>query len=61
MMLTKRHEMQQHTKLESLYFEHKLAQHIKSDSKSFYTYRCMYEVSKMFEIRLDHWRTMLEI
>ena len=40
-------------------FEHKLAQHIKSDSKSFYAY--MYEVSKMFEIRLDHWRTMLEI
>ena len=21
----------------------------------------MYDVSKMFEIRLDHWRTMLEI
>ena len=37
--------------------EHTLAQNIKSDSKSVYAY----EVSKMFEIRLDHWRTMLEI
>ena len=37
--------------------EHKLAHNIKSDSKSFYAY----EVSKMFEIRLDHWWTMLEI
>ena len=35
-------------------FEHKLAQNIKSDSKSFYAY----ERSKQFEIRLDHWRTM---
>ena len=35
-------------------FEHKLAQNIKSDCKSFY-------VSKMFEIELDHWRTMLGI
>ena len=35
-------------------FEHKLAQHIKSDRKSIY-------VSRMFEIRLDHWRTMLGI
>ena len=38
--------------------EHKLAQNIKSDSKSFYAYvRC----NKMFAIRSDHWRTMLEI
>ena len=38
-------------------FELKLAQNIKSDSKSFYAY--VTEVSKMFEIKLDHWRTML--
>ena len=37
-------------------FEHKLAHNIKSDSKSFYAY-----VSKMFEIRLDHRKTMLGI
>ena len=42
-------------------FEHKLAQNIKTDSKSFYAYGRMYEVSKMFGIRLDHWRAMLEI
>ena len=36
------------------HFERKLAQHIISDSTSF-------EVSRMFEIRLDHWRTMLGI
>ena len=35
-------------------FEHKLAQNIKSDSKSFYAY----VRSKQFDIRLDHWRTM---
>ena len=39
-------------------FEHKLAQNIKSDSKSFYAY---VKVSRMFEIELDHWRTMLGI
>ena len=39
-------------------FEHKLAQNIKSDIR---VSMRMYEVSKMFEIRLDHWRTMLEI
>ena len=39
-------------------FEHKLAQNIKSDSKSFYAY---VRVNRMFEIRWDHWRTMLEI
>ena len=39
-------------------FEHKLTQNIKSDSKSSMR---MHEVSKMFQIRLDHWRTMLEI
>ena len=33
-------------------FELKIAQNIKSDSR---------EVSKMFEIKLDHWRTMLGI
>ena len=38
-------------------FEHKLAKDIKSDSKSFYAY----EVSRMFGIRLDHWRTLLGI
>ena len=38
-------------------FEHKLAQNIKSDRVSMR----MYEVSKMFETRLDHWWTMLEI
>ena len=40
-------------------FDHKLAQYIKSDSIR--VSMRMYEVSKMFEIRLDHWRTMLEI
>ena len=40
------------------HFEHKLAQHIKSDSKSFYAY---VRSIKMFEIRLGNWRTMLEI
>ena len=39
-------------------FEHKLAQNIKSDLK---VSMRMYEVSRMFEIRLDHWWTMLEI
>ena len=38
-------------------FEHKLAQNIKSDVR---VSMRMYEVSKMFEIRLDHWRTMLD-
>ena len=38
--------------------ELKLAQNIKSDSKSFYAY---VRVSKMFEIKLDLWRTMLGI
>ena len=38
-------------------FEHKLAQNIKSDRESFYAY----VRSRMFEIRWDHWRTMLEI
>ena len=41
-------------------FEHKLSQNIKSDSNIRVSMR-MYEVSKKFEIRLDHWRTMLEI
>ena len=39
-------------------FEHKLAENIKSDSR---VSTRMYEVSKMFDIRLDHWRTMLGI
>ena len=39
-------------------FEHKLAQNIKSDSKSFYAY---VRSKQLFEIRLDRWRTMLEI
>ena len=38
-------------------FEHKLAQNIKPDGKSFYAY----VRSRMFEIELDHWRTVLEI
>ena len=37
--------------------EHKLTQNIKSDSKTFYAY----VRSGMFEIMLDHWRTMLGI
>ena len=41
-------------------FEHKLAQNLKSDSKSFYAYYRK-EVSRMFQIRLDHWRTILGI
>ena len=56
MMLTKMHEMQLQTKLEN--FENTLPLNIQSDSKSFYAYE---EVSRMFEIRLDHWRTMLGI
>ena len=39
-------------------FEHKLAQNIKSDSR---VSMRMYEVSRMFEIRVAHWRTMLGI
>ena len=39
-------------------FEHKLAQNIKSDSKSFYAY---VRSKPNFEIRLDHLRTMLGI
>ncbi len=39
-------------------FELKLAQHIKSDSKSFYAYVTS---KQMFEIKLDLWRTMLGI
>ena len=38
--------------------ELKLAQNIKSDSKSFYAY---VRSKNIFELRLDHWRTMLGI
>ena len=41
--------------------EHKLAQHIKSDSKSFYAYVRSKQNVRNIEIRLDHWRTMLGI
>ena len=37
-------------------FEHKLAQHIKSDSKSFYAY---VRSKQNVRDKLDHWRTML--
>ena len=37
--------------------EHKLAQHIKAVR----VYMRMSEVSRMFEIELDHWRKMLGI
>ena len=40
-------------------FELKLAQNIKSDSKSFYAY--VRSKSRMLDIRLDHWRTRLGI
>ena len=40
-------------------FELKLAQNIKSDSKSFYAYARSKQ--NVFEIKLDHWRTMLGI
>ena len=39
-------------------FQHKLAQNIKSDSKSFYAY---VRSKRMFEMVLDQWRTMLGI
>ena len=39
-------------------FEHKLA---KIKNQTVRVSMRMYEVSKLFEIRLDHWRTMLEI
>ena len=41
-------------------FELKLAQNIKSDSKSFYAYVGSKQHTS-FEIKLDHWRTMLGI
>ena len=37
-------------------FEHKLAQ-----NQTVRVYMRMQEVRRMFEIELDHWRTMLEI
>ena len=40
-------------------FEHKLAQHIKSDSKSFYAY--VRSKQNVRDKGWDHWRTMLEI
>ena len=39
-------------------FEHKLAQHIKSDIKSFYAY---VRSKQNVRDRVDHWRTMLGI
>ena len=43
-------------------FEHKLAHNIKSDNTSLCAYvRRIVYVSRMSEIRLDHWRTMLGI